>query len=491
MRVAVLCPSVEDFYFTPHRSAALGAHTLAQRLREAGHEALVYNLPLFGRQGTHSLTHKALVRSLPLPEALHYLRPFLLTGERGPLSWFTRFQRFGPDPALCADLIANVRPDLILISSFAFAYADNALSLARAVKSRLPHVPLYAGGAGVSVLPEYYVRSGHFDGVMAGEAEGGLSLTGLALPAKQDFQPVVSPTHVVRGKRYVSLMLSRGCPMGCRFCANHLVFGRSFRLPSRQAVIKGLDQLQKQMQETDETLHLNIEDDNLLVEPDFAFWFIEEFSRRFPGASFAFENGIDYLRIDYKDVDRLIKAGMVQFNLSLGALRHDSRHALARSGDPGRLHDLLLYLAQRQVPAVTYFICGLAGDTQDTVAETLLFLSRLPTRIGISPFYAVPGLPDFQDPAVFLSAPSIIAAGSACYPWYNSLSTAQMVTAFRLARCLNARYQGVTGKDAAALDLSLQTHRLHSRVKHAGGESIRPVPGLDEALMEKVLALCH
>ena len=98
---------------------------------------------------------------------------------------------------------------------------------------------------------------------------------------------------------------------------------------------------------------------------------------------------------------------------------------------------MLTLLERHAVPSISYFICGLSEDNPKTVSDTIIYLSGLPTRIGISLFYAVPGLPDFSDKSRFDTLSPKLCAGSSAYPWNGSLPTQTMITAFRLSRLCN------------------------------------------------------
>ena len=137
MRIAVVQPPVRDFYLTPHRMSGLGAETVLGLSRGAGYEAQLFNFPLTGGSAR-----------LPVPAEAEYLKAFLLPAEIGPTSFFTSFKHYGPTFLRCAEAVAAFRPDAVFVSSFAFAYAEEALALGRALRKALPGVPLVVGGGG-------------------------------------------------------------------------------------------------------------------------------------------------------------------------------------------------------------------------------------------------------------------------------------------------------------------------------------------------------
>ena len=161
-KAAVVVPSICDFYTTPQRLAALGEKIVATILQNAGWDTRWLHFPKAGK------------RTLQLPPVLSHLKPYLMPGEFGPTAFFSKYHRFGPSPHAAAGTILAGRPEAVFLSCFAFAYADDTLALARHLKDQCPSLPVFAGGAGVSVLPEYFLVDGSIDAVIPGEAEHAL-----------------------------------------------------------------------------------------------------------------------------------------------------------------------------------------------------------------------------------------------------------------------------------------------------------------------------
>ncbi|MCK5153423.1 MAG: hypothetical protein KAQ93_03620 [Spirochaetales bacterium] len=121
----------------------------------------------------------------------------------------------------------------------------------------------------------------------------------------------------------------------------------------------------------------------------------------------------------------------------MASLDNEQLRAQKRSGNIKKLESIIKYSAQLNIPSITYFICGLKADTHLTMVQTINYLHSLKTSIGISHYYPVPGLVDWQDKDIFLENTQALCKGSSAYPWNNSLSTKELITAFRLARTSN------------------------------------------------------
>jgi len=128
IRAAVIVPAVCDFYFTPHRFCCLGARAVCTILSELEIQHALFNFPLMKKKP----------QRIDIPDDISYLKKQMLAGETGKLSYFTKYQRFGPETKQCARLVADSMPTLCLISCFAFSYAQEAIDLAKDIKELLP-----------------------------------------------------------------------------------------------------------------------------------------------------------------------------------------------------------------------------------------------------------------------------------------------------------------------------------------------------------------
>jgi Radical SAM superfamily/B12 binding domain len=480
-KAAIVVPSLCDFYTTPHRLSALGASIVDNILRREGWDTRLLNFPKTGKQ------------TLSLPPSHTHLTPCLIPGEFGPTSFFSRYQRFGPSPEDSATIILAENPDAVFLSCFAFAYADDTLSLARHLKEQQPSIPVYVGGAGVSVLPDYFNAHEHIDAVIAGEAESNVTAFlggnrgpgfggGLSGQHPEGIDFSIATTGSSRNGLWLTTTLSRGCPRKCRFCANHLTHGRVFRTVPIDTLLSALEHFPK-----DIPLHINFEDDNLLLDKDYFFAVLHAIQKRFPRVDFSAENGVDYLLLDMDTLDRLLALGFRQLNLSMASLSPSILKDAHRQGDPEHLEQILCYLNRKKVPSITYFICGLKQDTPDSVLNNIHFLAKQPTRMGISLFYPVPGLPGFTDPLPFFQSGSHLCTGSAAFPWSGSLTTPQMITAFRMARLVNFTKESVyASQELDLLDRIQKEKKLYTFQRKGRQKSMLRPPGLDKD-MEKAL----
>ena len=167
LKIVLVQPPVEDFYFTPHRSSALGLQSLEAAWTKRGHNCHILNFPL----------EKPLKKRLSLPDALAHLRPYLRKHpkEMNGTAYFSNYFRFGPSFESCLEQIKILEPQVVAVSCFAWSYAQTTLKLLELIKEHehLLHSPLLVvGGPGVTVMPDYFTSSAHL--VIIGEGENAI-----------------------------------------------------------------------------------------------------------------------------------------------------------------------------------------------------------------------------------------------------------------------------------------------------------------------------
>jgi hypothetical protein len=504
MHAVVAVPPIQDFYFTPHRFSSLGARILCTLLSNAGLKVSFINFPLHRKKG----------KAISLPQGLEYLNRHIIAGETGKLSFFTRYQRFGPSIEECAKAITDRGPDLCCISCFAFAYGLQTIELAQGIKRLRPYLPIIVGGAGPSAYPDFFLKDPAIDFVVTGEAE--ISIVPLikalasgsnsfeqipnlywksssaihASPIKKwtDQKDIaVEFSEPQRGKNaiYLSTSLTRGCSKACRFCSNFITHGKTFRMAPFTTIQQAIDAIILPKSDAPSTLSINFEDDNLVESFELWFQAIEYLKEKFGRVSLLCENGVDYALLSVSMAQRLIQAGMAKFNISLGSIDTAILNNERRFVELDHYRTIVKTIARNNIPSITYFICGLKNDTKESIANTLTFLYSQPTTIGISLYYAVPGIGNFEELNRFDTNPPYYCSGSSAFPWNGSLSTATMITAFRLSRLCNMLKQN----DHSCLEKEIlgkifMERKLYTFIKSPEGVKILPIENTDEELVE-------
>ncbi len=439
-----MIPPVRDFYFTPQRASFLGLRALAEIAADHGVECRVFN----GTSGRG--------RAAPLPDEVSHLLPHL-----GTEGFFKRFYRFGKTPESLAGEVAAWAPDHVLVSCFAFCYATEAVETAAACRKLLPRARITLGGAGVSAYPEYFLRHSPADYAVAGEADDRiagflndpLSVTGVYSREGDDiissgtaepprvFSPALAAMRATNGVQYFSAMLTRGCAMKCALCSSRLQ-GATFR----KAPLPAVDRVFRNLAGVPGRVHLDIEDDTIASDFDYLLSVLELVRKHAGGgATFSMENGVDYRTLDGHKIRVLARQGLRQLNISLVSRNEPVLSYYGRTSMPERFEEVVFAARECGIPVTAYIIAGLKGEPAESVRECLRYLSSLPVLVGISPFYPVPGIKDYQERRFFDNIPPRLCAGAAFHSWHDC-STDELVSLFREARFLNLSKHGTVAR---------------------------------------------
>ena len=110
------------------------------------------------------------------------------------------------------------------------------------------------------------------------------------------------------------------------------------------------------------------------------------------------------------------------------------------------------------------------------MAANIAYLAKQPTRIGISLFYPVPGIYDFTDKTIFDAEPVVLCAGSSAFAWNQSLTTAELVTAFRLSRFVNLlKSDSKTDAETDLIQKIIKDQKMYTLIRDNGSRKIIPV----------------
>ena len=408
----VAVPPIRDFYFSPQRLSWLGAQAFVERLSQTEKNLSLCVAP----------TNTASITQVSLPSYFNYLKPFLHLPLPKEFSFFKGFYQLGGSPKEFAKTVAAKNPKKVYISNFAYSYSDDAIAFAKEIKKLLPDVKLIIGGAGTSVHPDYFKQTSLFDAIQIDDPTD-------KLPT------LLSTIRLNKNEVKLVTILSKGCPRSCNFCSNHLTQGKRFNHIDEQQLIALLKRKKRELDDKNLVCkQFDIEDDNLLLDKAFFFFALEAIHRFFPTATILFENGLDYMLLEEKDIDFLKQYNVNQLNLALASATSKTLINLERTSNIDKLLRLSNYAYKLSISPIIYFICGTKYDSPSHIIDAFNFIKEAKALPGISLFYPVPKLLHFEELSQFKYGESHKTLSAAAYPWSNNLSTKTMVSAFILSR---------------------------------------------------------
>jgi radical SAM superfamily enzyme YgiQ (UPF0313 family) len=413
MKVLLIQPPIQDFYDTDVRLQPIGLCYIKAAVRKFLPDVDVEIRDYHSGYGRWTVA---------IPNELRYLTEYYPVADKSPFSTFHRYYHFGkPFDEIEAEL-AELKPDVVGISSLFTPYYREALEVAARVKRRL-NVPVVMGGSHASAVPESLLASPHVDFVIRGEGErpfveflryhkGEKSLDQvpnltylkngaffynplgenfpideLAFPDLSDF----SSSNYTLAKNPMTFMItSRSCPHKCSFCSVHTTFGTDYRCRSLENVLEEIELRYRQGYRV-----IDFEDDNLTyyknIFKELCRWLIERFPNR--ELEFVAMNGISYLSLDDELIELMRRAGFSHLNLALVSSDKAVRETTKR---PHTLEAYLKVVHKAHAlgfQIVSYQILGLPNETLDSMIQTLAFNARLPVLLGASPYYQTPNAP--------------------------------------------------------------------------------------------------
>ena len=413
MKVLLIQPPVQDFYDTDVRLQPIGLCYLKAAVKKHLPDVDVIIKDYHGGCGR---------RTVAIPRELRYLTDYYPVADKSPFSTFHQYYHFGcPFDGIEAE-IAEIKPDVVGISSLFTPYYREALEVAAQVKKHL-NIPVVMGGSHASAVPESLLSSSHVDYVINGEGEKPLveflqylkgekrienvpnliykrdgklinnptsenfSMDELPFPDLKDLTP---GNYRFTGKPMTFMITSRSCPHKCSFCSVHTTFGADYRRRSLENVLEEIELRYSQGYRV-----IDFEDDNLTYYKSTFKELCRRLISRFPNREMEFVamNGISYLSLDEELLELMFQAGFSHLNLALVSSDKTVRESTKRP------HTLEAYLkvvhkgVQLGFKIVSYQILGLPNESLDSMIQTLAFNTRLPVLLGASPFYLTPASP--------------------------------------------------------------------------------------------------
>jgi len=465
MRILLINPPVEDFYFTPQRAYPINLLYLGTALKNAGFCVQLLDAVGSGRKAT-----------LTVPPDFAYLKRYYQP-DVSAFKLFHQYYRFGQDDLWISRQIKQFRPDVVGISANFTPYHESALRIARLAKAVDKNIIVVAGGRFATFAPRVLLKDAAVDFVLRGEAEeslvqfcqtlergrpvapglcrrkGGRLMIGRPALIKdldalaQPDRSLIDPAgYIYAGRPMVSLMASRGCGRACDFCA----IRERFRWRKAAGLIAEMRDCFKRG-----IRHFNFEDDNINLHPQFAR-ILDGISEGFSGqVSISFMNGLLSEGLDGPIRDKLLRAGLTHLDLSLASCGADP-------SAQAKLFKVAAAFSRKNIPVTAHFIVGFPGQAAQDCFGQLKMLAARPLLLGPSVYYPVFKAKKGKDFKFWRSA-------CACYD--QDMSRDEIITAVYFSRLINFLKQTL---EACAGDRAKISLRL-VKMFFAGGRWHRAV----------------
>lgn len=292
--------------------------------------------------------------------------------------------------------IESFKPEVIGISSLTPNY-PNALMLARRIRKDFPEAVLVLGGVHPTVFPEEVLEECDAHFVVAGEGEIAFLevVENLGSPSSRLRKGVIRSPRLIEGENIIfpdydllpvhnylnytqklrkikslPVIVTRGCPYSCSFCAVGTIMGKRWRaMPPGRSAEKIAELAEKFSLEgiwfKDSILNLNRK------------W-IDEFSlhlhKLLPDLKWQMNTRADLIREE--EIETLSQRGLVQVDLGIEA-GTDKSLKILKKGITVETVRKAVKILKKYVRVAGFFMIGIPGETEEDIYQTVSFAKEL------------------------------------------------------------------------------------------------------------------
>lgn len=325
--------------------------------------------------------------------------------------------------------LVEEQPDLVGITAMTPTLPE-ALRVARLCRLAVPSARVVLGGVHPTLDPESVLEHGEVDFVIRGEGDRALAALADALEGKSSLETVdglcrrvdgavvlkpkaelivnvddlpapdyeafpveryVEHFAQLRGMRGISMIVSRGCPFQCTFCAVHQTMGRRWRIRSPANVVGQIIALKERWGLEGIWFKDSIFNLNKKWTADFCHLLIE----RKVGITWQALTRVDL--VDEDELKLMRDAGLRQLDLGIEAGSPRTLMRLNKGIDVEQIRESVR-LAKRYVDVFGFFMIGIPGEEIEDVEQTFALARDLDLdRWSWSIYSPLPGSALFED----------------------------------------------------------------------------------------------
>jgi radical SAM superfamily enzyme YgiQ (UPF0313 family) len=316
-----------------------------------------------------------------------------------------RYGRYGLPFYIFRKELAEVpKPDVILVTSGMTYWYPGVFAVIREVREHFPSVPVILGGIYATLCCDHAVQKSGADYVVKGEGEiQTLNLVdqlldrvhrNLSLPQNIDDYPY--PAHdLLTDKDSLAILTSRGCPMGCTYCASKLVAG-----PFRQRdPVRVADEIEFYRREFG-TGDFVFFDDALLLNPEGHISVIlEEVIRRKLDCCFHTPNGMHASQISEPLARQMFRAGFKTIRIGLETSNEARQRSTGDKITPGEFREAIDNLKTAGYTGRdigVYVLIGLPGQPLEEMFESVRYVYNCGAMTKLAVYSPIPGTEEWK-----------------------------------------------------------------------------------------------
>lgn len=228
-----------------------------------------------------------------------------------------------------------------------------------------------SSSAGISGIPGLAFRD---DGtIKINQREFVDDLDTLGMPAWDLIRPEEYPEsqHGAFFKKFpiAPIMLTRGCPFACTFCAGHIVSGRRIRKHSPDFIINQI----KYLYDRHKIREFHIIDDNFIFDKVYAKEFLRKLIDLDLDISWATPNGVRIDSLDEELLKLMKESGLYLISLGIESGSDRVLSLMKKNITINKIRGGIKLIHRFGIDIAGFFIIGFPGETVEDIKKTIRF----------------------------------------------------------------------------------------------------------------------
>ena len=168
----------------------------------------------------------------------------------------------------------------------------------------------------------------------------------------------------------VDLVTSRGCPMNCRFCSIHTVWGRKWRGRSAKNVVDEMELLVKKYG----AKQFRIQDDNMTLNKERILEICKEIKKRSLDIRWDTRNGVAFWTLDEEILKAMRKAGCYRITFGIESGCKNTQKYVRKIVDLEKIKNLINICHKHRLWVCSTFIIGFPYEIKKEIMTTKNFI---------------------------------------------------------------------------------------------------------------------
>jgi len=184
------------------------------------------------------------------------------------------------------------------------------------------------------------------------------------------------------------IIITRGCPFLCTFCAGHTISGRKVRKRSISNVLAEMEFLINNY----DVKEFNIEDENFTLHKDLVEEFCNEILKRNLKISWNCPSGIRIDTLSKPLLALMEKSGCYSFGIGIESGSQRMLDLFRKNLTVKKIEEQMNLLRNTKIKTTGFFLLGYPGETIEDIMQTIRFAKVLPLhRAQFNSFMPLPG----------------------------------------------------------------------------------------------------